>query len=145
MGPSVSVSAVFEGSEEIAAARAMARNLLMSLQAEHGLPVSERAMGVVQLLVSELVTNARKYAPGPCLLTLEVCAGAVEVTVWDSSTTLPAVQAPDTNRIGQHGLEIVMALCRSFEVHREPVGKRIKATVVLTDDPGGDAAGRQVM
>ncbi|KPI12531.1 hypothetical protein OK006_11093, partial [Actinobacteria bacterium OK006] len=30
MGPSVSVSAVFEGSEEIAAARAMARNLLMS-------------------------------------------------------------------------------------------------------------------
>jgi hypothetical protein len=58
---------------------------------------------------------------------------------------LPAVQAPDTNRIGQHGLEIVMALCRSFEVHREPVGKRIKATVVLTDDPGGDAAGRQVM
>jgi anti-sigma regulatory factor (Ser/Thr protein kinase) len=145
MGPSVSDSAVFEGSEEIAAARAMARNLLMSLQAEHGLPVSERAMGVVQLLVSELVTNARKYAPGPCLLTLEVCAGAVEVTVWDSSTTLPAVQAPDPNRIGQHGLEIVMAVCRSFEVHREPVGKRIKATVVLTDDPGGDAAGRQVM
>jgi anti-sigma regulatory factor (Ser/Thr protein kinase) len=145
MGPSVSVSAVFEGSEEIAAARAMARNLLTSLQAEHGLPVSERAMGVVQLLVSELVTNARKYAPGPCLLTLEVCAGAVEVTVWDSSTTLPTVQAPDPNRIGQHGLEIVMAVCRSFEVHREPVGKRIKATVVLTDDPGGDAAGRQVM
>jgi hypothetical protein len=35
------------------------------VQAVHGLPVSERVMGMVQLVVSELVTNARKYAPGP--------------------------------------------------------------------------------
>ncbi|WP_374955450.1 hypothetical protein [Streptomyces sp. Ru72] len=38
--------------------------------------------------------------------------------------------------------EIVIALCRSFEVHREPVGKRIKATVDLADDPVGDVADR---
>ncbi|MDQ0585442.1 ATP-binding protein [Streptomyces rishiriensis] len=141
----ISVSAAFEGSEEIGAARDAARDFLMSLQTVHGLPVSQRAMGMVQLVVSELVTNARKYAPGPCLLTLEVSEGAVEVTVWDSSTTLPAILAPDPVRVGQHGLEIVMAVCRSFEVHREPVGKRIRATVVLADDPGGDAAGRQMM
>ncbi|WP_370738974.1 hypothetical protein [Streptomyces sp. EN16] len=67
--PPVPVSAVFEGSEDIASARGMARDFLESLQAVHGLPVSMRAMGMVQLLVSELVTNARKYAPGPCLLT----------------------------------------------------------------------------
>jgi hypothetical protein len=30
-------------------------------------------------------------------------------------------------------------------MHREPVGKRITATVVLADDPGGAAAGRQVL
>jgi hypothetical protein len=36
-------------------------------------------------------------------------------------------------------------VCRSFEVHREPVGKLIKTAVVLADDPGGDAAGRQLM
>ncbi|MEU6098317.1 ATP-binding protein [Streptomyces sp. NPDC047079] len=141
----ISASAAFEGSEEIAAARDMARGFLTSLQAVHGLPVSKRAMGMVQLVVSELVTNARKYAPGPCLLTLEAHQGAVEVTVWDSSTTLPAVMAPDPGRIGKHGLEIVMAVCRSFEVHREPVGKRIKVAVVLADDPGGDVAGHKVM
>ncbi|MFF3487325.1 ATP-binding protein [Streptomyces sp. NPDC002701] len=123
----------------------MTRDFLESVQAEHGLPVSDRATGMVQLVVSELVTNARKYAPGPCLLTLSVVAGSVEVMVWDSSTTLPTVQPPDPTRIGQHGLEIVMALCQSFEIHREPVGKRIKATLVLADDPGGDAAGRQMM
>jgi anti-sigma regulatory factor (Ser/Thr protein kinase) len=140
-----SVSAAFEGSEEIAAARDMAHTFLTSLQAVHGIPVSNRAMGMVQLVVSELVTNARKYAPGPCLLTLEAHDGAVEVSVWDSGTTLPAVMAPDPDRVGQHGLEIVMAVCRSFEVHREPVGKRIKVAVVLADDPGGAAAGHQVM
>ncbi|RST15008.1 ATP-binding protein [Streptomyces sp. WAC05374] len=139
----LSVSGAFEESEEIAAARDLARTFLESLQAVHGLPVSQRAMGMVQLVVSELVTNARKYAPGPCLLTLEVADGAVEVTVWDSNTVLPAVLAPDAARVGQHGLEIVMAVCRSFEVHREPVGKRIKVAVVLADDPGGDAAGRK--
>ncbi|MFF6993095.1 ATP-binding protein [Streptomyces sp. NPDC010273] len=141
----ISVSAAFEDSEDIAAARGMARAFLESLQAVHGLPVSKRAMDMIQLVVSELVTNARKYAPGPCLLTLEVSDGAVEVTVWDSSTALPLVLPTDPCRVGQHGLEIVMAVCRSFEVHREPVGKRIRTAVVLADDPGGDPAGRQMM
>ena len=36
-----------------------------------------------------------------------------------------------------------MAVCRNFVVHREPVGKRITAALMLADDPGGDAAGRQ--
>lgn len=139
------VSVAFEGSEEIAQARDLARSFLTDLQAVHGLPVSGRAMGMVQLVVSELVTNASKYAPGPCLLMLEAEGGAVEVSVWDSSTTLPTVLAPCPGRVGQHGLEIVMAVCRRFAIHREPVGKRITAAVVLADDPGGDAAGRQVL
>ncbi|MFF6993160.1 ATP-binding protein [Streptomyces sp. NPDC010273] len=143
-GGQISVSAAFEGSEEIAEARDLARSFLTDVQAVHGLPVSARAMDIVQLVVSELVTNARKYAPGPCLLTLEVSGGAVEVTVWDSGPVLPIAKAADPDRVGQHGLEIVMAVCRSIEMHREPVGKRIKAAVVLADDPGGDVTGRLV-
>lgn len=142
VGRQISVSAAFEDSAEIAEARDLARSFLTDVQAVHGLPVSERAMGLVQLVVSELVTNARKYAPGPCLLTLEISDGAIEVTVWDSEPVLPTARAADPDRVGQHGLEIVMAVSRSIEVHREPVGKRIKATVVLADDPGGDAAYR---
>ncbi|MEU9237323.1 ATP-binding protein [Streptomyces subrutilus] len=141
----ISASAAFEQGQSIAAARDMARDFLIALQRDHGLPVSERAMGMVELVVSELVTNARKYAAGPCLVQLEVCEGAVQITVWDSEPRLPTVQAPDPYRIGQHGLEIVMAVCRSFEIRREPVGKSIRATLVLADDPGGDVAGRQLM
>lgn len=35
-----------------------------------------------------------------------------------------------------------MVVCQSFEVRREPVGKRVRAAIVLADDPGGDPAGR---
>ncbi|WP_328493452.1 ATP-binding protein [Streptomyces sp. NBC_00414] len=145
MDAPVAASAAFEGSAEIGEARDMARAFLTSLQSVHGLPVSARAMGTVQLVVSELVTNARKYAPGPCLLTLEAKDGAVQVSVWDSGTTLPTVLPADPQRIGQHGLEIVMAVCQTFCIQRDPVGKRITAAIVLADDPGGDAAGRQAM
>ncbi|MEW2084794.1 ATP-binding protein [Streptomyces sp. NPDC005283] len=134
----------FDSSEDIAAARDLARSFLADVQAVHGLPVSGRAIGLVQLVVSELVTNARKYAPGPCLLTLKVSGGAVEVTVWDSDPTPPAILAPDPIRIGQHGLEIVMAVGQSFAVHREPIGKRITTAILLADNPDGDLTGRRL-
>ncbi|MFJ2061364.1 ATP-binding protein [Streptomyces sp. NPDC087908] len=144
-GPSLlrNVISASEGSEDIAVARDLARGFLTDVQAVHGLPVSGRVLGTVQLVVSELVTNARKYAPGPCLLTLEVDGGAIEVSVWDGNPTPPAILGPDPTRIGQHGLELVMAVSQSFTVCREPVGKRITATIVLADDPGGDIVGRK--
>ncbi|MFF8096937.1 ATP-binding protein [Streptomyces sp. NPDC016675] len=131
-----------EGGERIGEARDAARRFMIGVQAVHGIPVSERAMGLAELVVSELVTNAHKYAPGPCLLDLEVSDGAVEISVWDSDPALPVPQEADPHRVGKHGLEIVMAVCRSFEIRREPVGKRVKATIVLADDPGGHPAGR---
>ncbi|MEU8954959.1 ATP-binding protein [Streptomyces sp. NPDC048518] len=140
----VKVSQAYEGSTgDTAEGRELARVFLARLQSDHGLPVSERAMGMVQLVVSELLTNACKYAPGPCLLDLELVEGRIEVSVWDSAPVLPVARAADPGRIGQHGLEIVMAVCQSFEVHREAVGKRTTAAVMLADDPGEDAAGRQ--
>ncbi|MFI8281039.1 ATP-binding protein [Streptomyces sp. NPDC085929] len=134
----------FAGDEPVTEARHAARDFLTAVQAVHGIPVSDRAMGMVQLVVSELVTNAHKYAPGPCLLDLELNDGAVEISVWDTDPTLPVAQATDPGRVGQHGLEIVIGVCRSFEMRREPVGKRIKAAIALADDPGGDPAGSRM-
>ncbi|MFE9633437.1 ATP-binding protein [Streptomyces sp. NPDC006463] len=56
--------------------------------------MSARAADVVMLVVSELVTNARTYAPGPYRLTLEVQDGCVEVSVWDSNPTPPSSCRP---------------------------------------------------
>ncbi|MFJ3224880.1 ATP-binding protein [Streptomyces sp. NPDC086783] len=140
----VRASEAYEGRPgDIARARETARAFMKEVQSDHGFPVSDRAMDIVQLVVSELLTNACKYAPGPCLLDLELVGGRVEVTVWDSAPVLPVARAADPGRVGQHGLEIVMAVSQSFEVHRAPVGKRTVAAVVLADDPDGDVTGHR--
>ncbi|GGX80597.1 ATP-binding protein [Streptomyces fructofermentans] len=126
----------------IAEARHLAEAFLTRVQAEHGLPVSARAMDVARLVVSELVTNARKYAPGPVLMDLRVAGAVLEVEIWDSDPVLPVARAADPGRVGQHGLEIVMAVCQGFEVQREPLGKRITARIALLDDPYDHVAGR---
>ncbi|MFD3546763.1 ATP-binding protein [Streptomyces sp. NPDC058655] len=132
----MSVSTVFAGTEKIADARDLARAFLADLRTSHGLPVSGRAVDTVELVVSELVTNARKYAPGPYSLTLAVRDTSVEVSVWDSSPTPPSILAADPLRVGQHGLEIVMAAAHRFQVSQESAGKRITAAIPMTDGPG---------
>ncbi|CAL9662650.1 ATP-binding protein [Streptomyces sp. Tu 3180] len=127
---------------DIAHARHCAAGFLARVQAEHGLPVSRRALDVTQLVVGELVTNARKYAPGPLLLGLRIIGDLVEVVMWDSEPVLPIARAADAGRVGQHGLEIVMAVSQGSEVQREPVGKRVTARIALLDDPGGIPSGR---
>ncbi|MFC9268722.1 ATP-binding protein [Streptomyces zhihengii] len=120
----------------------MAADFLIRVQAVHGLPVSDRAMDLTQLLVSELVTNACKYAPGPILLELRIVGDLVEITVWDSDPVLPIASAADPARVGQHGMEIVMSVAQAFEARRQPVGKSITARLALPDDPGGAVTGR---
>ncbi|MFE5375339.1 ATP-binding protein [Streptomyces mirabilis] len=127
----------------IAQARHLAAEFLTRVQADHGLPVSQRAMDLTQLVVSELVTNAHKYAPGPVLLDFRIAGDTVEIVVWDSDPVLPIAKAADVGRVGQHGLEIVMAICQGFELQREPVGKRITARIALLDDPGAAVTGRR--
>ncbi|WP_159472045.1 ATP-binding protein [Streptomyces caniferus] len=130
--PTISAYAAFDaGTESIAAARTFARDFLTQVQSHHGLPVSSRVLGTGQLVVSELVTNACKYAPGPCLVDLEIVGAMLVITVWDTDPHLPDARPADPERIGRHGLEIVLAVCDDFDVQREPVGKRIKVEIPL--------------
>ncbi|MFI2781270.1 ATP-binding protein [Streptomyces sp. ALB3] len=128
-------------SAEIAQARAFVREFLSDARSLHGLDVSARAMDVAQLVVSELATNVCKYAPGPCLLDLEVDGGMVGITMWDSGAVLPTALPADPARAGQHGLEIVLAVCQSFEVRREPVGKRVRVQISLLEGSRNEPAG----
>ncbi|MFE0809639.1 ATP-binding protein [Streptomyces sp. NPDC058848] len=138
----VRVSAEYEGRPgDIAQGRELARAFLTRVRTTRDRPVPDRAVDLVQLVVSELLTNACKYAPGPSLVDLELAEDRVEVTVWDSDPVLPVAEGADPDRVGRHGLEIVMAVCQSFEVHREPVGKRMRAAVRLADDREGTALG----
>ncbi|SEO06321.1 ATP-binding protein [Actinacidiphila rubida] len=118
------------GTESIADARLLAREFLDQVR-ESGIRVPAATVSEAQLVVSELVTNACKYAPGPSALSLEVRGTVLEITLWDSEPVLPMARAAEPGRIGQHGLEIVFALCEGFDVQREPVGKRITVRLAL--------------
>ncbi|WP_327750278.1 MULTISPECIES: ATP-binding protein [unclassified Streptomyces] len=128
----------------IARARHHAADFLTRLKDEHGLSVAPRAIDLTQLVVSELVTNARKYASGPVLMELRISGTTVVVAVWDSDPTVPTARATDPDRIGQHGLEIVEGVTQSLAVQRQTVGKRITARIALTDAPGAGATARDL-
>ncbi|MGW1727422.1 ATP-binding protein [Streptomyces sp. NPDC002306] len=119
----------------IAQARRLAADFLARARADGEVTVSARAMDVTQLVVSELVTNARKYAPGPVLMELRIAGGAVEVTVQDSARVRPVACSGDARRLGRHGLEIVMAVAERFDVHLDPEGKRVTAHIALAENP----------
>lgn len=107
-------------SELIAEARWFAADALA--EASPGLPVG--TVGTVQLVVSELITNACKYAPGPCRLEVTVDAEAVVVQFADTSPAIPQPQEACPERIGRHGLEIVRAVADSYHTRPVPGGKR---------------------
>ncbi|MEU1040584.1 ATP-binding protein [Streptomyces sp. NPDC005551] len=121
----------------IGAARRFATAYLTRVHADHGVPLSPRAVGMTQLVVSELITNACRYAPGPSRLDLRVVEGRLEITVWDGAPALPTPREPDPARIGQHGLEIVLAVCLNYDVQPAPAGKRTTVLLALTDGPAG--------
>ncbi|MFE9172258.1 ATP-binding protein [Streptomyces kebangsaanensis] len=95
--------------------------------------VTARAEQNAQLVVSELVTNAVQHAPGPCGLTLELSAdrARLDITVWDTSPTLPLLHERDGTRVGGHGLYLVHACSRALTATAGPGGKRITAEVAL--------------
>ncbi|WP_435190562.1 ATP-binding protein [Streptomyces sp. bgisy126] len=73
----------------IADARHHATAFLEQARAAHDVTVSERARHLTTLVVSELVTNACKYALGPVLMELRVSTDSAEVVVWDSHPAVP--------------------------------------------------------
>jgi two-component sensor histidine kinase len=121
------------GDRCIAQARRDAVDFLTRARDERGVDVSARAMDLTQLVVSELVTNVRKYAPGPASMRLRVTGATVEVVVRDSDPVVPVVEAADPGRIGRHGLEIVQAVAHHLAVEQQPDGKRVVVRILLAD------------
>lgn len=120
----------------IAEARRLAEAFLARVRTEDGLSVPSQTVEVTRLVVSELVTNARKYAPGPVRLGLTIAGDTLEVMVRDSSTALPVAGGTSPDRVGRHGLEIVLAVARRVDVQPEPTGKRVTALIPLVEAGG---------
>lgn len=123
----------------ISQARHKAAAFLVQARTEHGLLVSQRATDLTQLVVSELVTDARKrtgpYTCDPAHHRGD--GGGLGVGLRSGASSPRRGCRPG----GQHDLEIVMAVAQSFDARREPADKSISVGVALLDAPGlGSAA-----
>ncbi|MEU6478605.1 ATP-binding protein [Streptomyces sp. NPDC047017] len=121
-----------------AEARAAVGRFLERVRVTGPAPVPDRVVQDAQLVVSELITNVVRHAPGPCGLSLEAEpeGGIVRISVWDTSPLPPRPRAPDAGRVGGHGLEIVQALSDTVTVTDREGGKQITARLVLPAAPG---------
>ncbi|MFD5544246.1 ATP-binding protein [Streptomyces sp. NPDC127079] len=128
------------GSEgtSIADARHAVRTLLVGA----GHPADRQPTLDAQLVVSELVTNALRHAPGPGRLLLELLPehGLLRITVHDRSPRRPRPLDPDPHRVGGHGLHLVARICERFDTVLLGDGKRVTAELSLRreeiQDPG---------
>jgi anti-sigma regulatory factor (Ser/Thr protein kinase) len=90
----------------------------------------ETATGDALVLVSELVTNAVVYAPGPCCLYLVEADADLTIAVSDTSTVLPRPRDPGRGRDGGFGWYLLRRLARQVDVYvRPPWGKTVCATM----------------
>ncbi|MEU8964713.1 ATP-binding protein [Streptomyces sp. NPDC048491] len=113
----------------IADTRAAVRTLLVRA----GHEPDGRSAQDAQLVVSELVTNALRHAPGPGQLVLEVLpdAALLRITVRDGCPDPPEPRTPNPRRIGGHGLILVTRLCEQLRTVPLDDGKQIIAHLRL--------------
>jgi serine phosphatase RsbU (regulator of sigma subunit)/anti-sigma regulatory factor (Ser/Thr protein kinase) len=77
---------------------------------------------IAELVVSELVTNAVRYAQGPMGLRLVLEDGLV-CEVFDDSAALPRLRYPGTADERGRGLQVVSQLAQRWGARRTPSGK----------------------
>ncbi|MBC3839271.1 ATP-binding protein [Streptacidiphilus sp. 4-A2] len=120
------------GAGTLAGARAHTRGFLRAVP-----EASPAAVQDALILVTELVSNAMRHAPGPCTLELAEHAGLVTVAVSDTSTSPPRPRAIDLGVAeGGFGWHLLQRLALLVDVRLDPPrGKTVSATLSVAQPP----------
>lgn len=111
----------------VGAARRFVRDVLMSRQ------VADPVVETVELLTSEVVTNAIVHGQSGPQLEVTVAGDVVRVAVHDLSPDLPVRRLGGLDEISGRGVVIVEELAASWGVERERDGtKRVWFEVAAT-------------
>ncbi|MGW0118577.1 ATP-binding protein [Streptomyces sp. NPDC003327] len=143
--PLLFASAVYDTAQHggaVGAARAFTADFLAAAPSVRG-PVADERVELAQLVVSELVTNAVRHAAGSCRLLLELRRDTLDISVFDGEASAPVPRGHDPRRIGQHGVEIVLAVCESLTVEPAPEGKRVRASLSLLPERAAQPGDRR--
>ena len=91
----------------------------------------------IQLVASELATNAMVHARTPFVVTLSEMDGVVLLDIRDGSTAVPARATPQGMDLGGRGLMIVELLSRAWGVSTDGAGsKSVWASFATRTGPG---------
>lgn len=95
--------------------------------------VTEDALGTLELVASELVTNAVRYGtePGDSLM-VKVAAqpGSCRIEVHDTCRRKPRIRPASEERVRGRGMHLVEVLALRWGVDDRPFGKIVWAVVV---------------
>jgi DNA-binding NarL/FixJ family response regulator len=83
------------------------------------------ALEIVELLTSELVTNAVRHAKSAARVAVEVVGAKVRVSVTDDGPGVPATARPSPDAESGRGLELVEGLADRWGVIELDVGKTV--------------------
>lgn len=101
--------------------------------------VAPDQLPVVELLTSELVTNAVRHPDPATGITLSVAQAADElvVSVSDGDSRRPVVRPPDPERVGGNGMRIIDMLASAWGVEtRGTHGKTVWFSTPLSSSSG---------
>ncbi|WP_441248049.1 ATP-binding protein [Kitasatospora sp. McL0602] len=121
----------------VRAARSEVERFLRDLDSTGGPRYRQATCRDIVLIVSELVANACRHAPGPCALVVSASREGVEVSVEDTSRAL--LRAPPPGGPGGYGLLVVARLSEAVHVVRTARGKIVQA--VVAERPSGRSPG----
>lgn len=98
--------------------------------------LDDEVVHTAELVISELVTNAVRYAGrGQVSLEVQLLAAVLRVEVLDSSPVLPRPGLPDEHSENGRGLFLVAALADRYAAEPTPTGKRCWAEIALPVRP----------
>lgn len=97
----------------------LARGFVRELLSGEG----EQLVSTVELLVSELTTNAVLHARSAPHLDVKITPRLVRVDVYDADPTAPVVRTPDLDAAGGRGLQLLDALASRWDIEQREDGK----------------------
>ncbi|MFJ9729213.1 ATP-binding protein [Streptomyces sp. NPDC101209] len=98
-----------------------------------------------ELVVSELITNALRHAPGPGAVSLQLTRTHLVITMCDTSPEPPRLQPPDRCRVGGHGLHLIHKVSDKVVVTVSDTGKKITAYLALAPQHHPHDTGRTLL
>ena len=109
------------GPESIGAAREHARRFLLGADPAPSAATVRDAV----LAISEMVTNAVRYAPGACTLAIHLDERRIDIRVTDTSRTVPEARTARYDGSGGFGLHLLRALAGRVETVLHADGKTV--------------------